>query len=388
MKKSDFHQSPSGRLVPTERSQWAFLPNPLPPPKLDLAALAQPLEKAARSIGELDGISRTLPDPYLLIRPLQIQEALTSSSMEGTHTTLDDMLLVEAGAAAQNRAPDTREVINYRRALASAISSLNQLPLSLRTLRDAHKMLLSGVTRNRGASVQAGEFKTHQNFIGAYEIEKARFIPPPPAETLACMSELEKFIHRENLPGLPALPALIDSALIHYQFETIHPFADGNGRVGRMLITLHLYASNTIRQPVLYLSPTLESRKDEYIDRMYEVSRTGDWHGWISFFLNVMALASQAAIATADRLLALQRGFRANLQQAGRSANLLRIVDLLFQSPVVTIPRIADRLGVTYRAAQLNVSSLVEAGVLFEVEGTSNPKFFAARAVLDAISVT
>jgi Fic family protein len=383
MKKADFIGSPSGSLTPTEREQWAFVPHSLPPADIDLAALACPLAEAAQAIGELNGIGRTLPDPFLLIRPLQAQEALTSSSMEGTYTTLNDLLLVEAGAGEQNRAPDTREVLNYRRALAAAIDSLGTVPLSLRTLCDAHRMLLSGVARQRGATARVGEFKQHQNFIGAYEIENARFVPPPPQQAVNCMSDLEKFIHRENKAGLPPL---IDAALIHYQFETIHPFADGNGRVGRMLITLHLYASKTIRQPILYLSPTLESRKDEYIDRMFEVSRTGDWHGWLRFFLEIVKLASLAAITTADQLLTVQRRYRADLQKAGRSANVLAIIDLLFRSPVVSIPQIAEHLDVTYRSAQLNVDTLMGTHVLEEITGTSNPKFFAAREILNVIS--
>jgi Fic family protein len=360
------------------------VPNPLPP-QLDEATradLAGALADASAAVGELNGIGRLLPDPYLLIRPLQAQEALTSSSMEGTYTTLNDLLLVEAGAGEEHRAPDTREVLNYRIALAEAIDSLDQVPLSLRTLRDAHRRLLGGVARHRGASVQAGEFKRSQNFIGAYEIERARFIPPPPSEALICLDAMERFIHRES----PAFHVLIDAALLHYQFETIHPFADGNGRVGRMLITLHLFHVGLIRHPILYLSPTLEGRKDEYIDRMYAVSQAGDWLGWIRFFLDVVAHAARQAIDTADRLRQVEKRYRAALQQAGRSANLLTIVDLLFRMPVVSIPQVAEHLGVTYRAAQMNVQSLTKAGVLHEHDGTSNPRLFVAQDILKAIS--
>lgn len=384
MHRATFEQSPSGSLVPTERGQCAFVPNPLPPPldEATWAALAHPLAEASAAVGELNGIFRLLPDPYLLTRPLQAQEALTSSSMEGTYTTLSDLLLVEAGAAEDNRAPDTREVLNYRLALSEAIDSLETVPLSLRTLRDAHRRLLSGVARHRGAHVHAGEFKRNQNFIGAYEIEKARFIPPPPAETLVCLDAMERFIHRDG----DRYPPLIDAALLHYQFETIHPFADGNGRVGRMLITLHLFQAGAIRSPILYLSPTLEGRKDEYIDRMFEVSRTGDWFGWIAFFLEIVRDAARQAIETADRLREVEKRYRAALQQAGRSANLLSIVDLLFRTPVVSIPQVAEHLGVTYRAAQMNVQSLVKAGVLGEHTGTSNPRLYVAWDILTAIS--
>lgn len=383
MKREDFAGSPTGRLVPTERGQWAFVPNDLPAANLDMAALAEPLAQAAQLLGELNGIGRTLADPYLLIRPLQVREAITSSSMEGTYTTLNDLLFLEAGEAEHTRPPDTREVFNYRRALSLAIESLNDLPLSLRTLRDAHGRLLTGVAAHRGASAQAGEFKQHQNFIGAYEIENARFIPPPPRESLESLDKLEKHIQREDRLGIPDL---IDSALIHYQFETIHPFADGNGRVGRMLITLHLYMRGVIRQPILYLSPVFERRKDEYIDRLYEVSRRGAWNEWITFFLDVVSEACKKAIGTTDKLVALQKDFRRRLREAGRSANLVTICDHLFRSPVVSIPKVADVLKVQYRSAQLNVDSLVKVGILEEIPGTSNPKFFIAREVRDIIN--
>lgn len=384
MIKADFERSPSGSLIPTERGQWAFVPRDLPP-ELDLGALAGPLSRAAQLLGELNGISRTLPDPYLLIRPLQAREALTSSSMEGTFTTVDDLLLLDAGAAERSGAGDVREVNNYRRALSQAIESLDTLPLSLRTLRDAHRRLLMGVARHRGSAVQAGEFKRHQNFIGAYEIENARFIPPPPREARAALNALECYIQRE--PRGP-VPDLIDAALIHYQFETIHPFSDGNGRVGRMLIPLHLFMRQVIRQPVLYLSPTLETRKDEYIDRMYDVSRYGAWHEWVAFFLDVVAEACETTVATADALLALQQDYRARLRDAGRSANLITILDLLFRRQVITIPRIAEHLSVTYRSAQLNIEALARVGILEEVAETSNPKYFIARGIRDIINET
>lgn len=383
MKREDFSNSPTGRLVPTEKGQWAFVPNDLPASGLNLAALAAPLAEAAQLLGELNGIGRTLPDPYLLIRPLQVREAITSSSMEGTYTTLDELLMLEAGEAERSRMTNTLEVFNYRRAFSNAIESLNELPLSLRTLRDAHRTLLTGVASHRGANAQAGEFKQHQNYIGAYEIENARFVPPPRTEALAALDRLEKYVQREDRLGIPDL---IDAALIHYQFETIHPFADGNGRVGRMLITLHLHMRRAIHQPILYLSPVFEQRKDEYIDRLYNVSRHGAWNEWVAFFLNVVAEACRKAIDTTDALLALQKDFRQRLKHAGRSANLITICDQLFRSPIVTIPRVAEALKVQYRSAQLNVESLVRVGILAEMAGTSNPKFFMAREIRDIIN--
>lgn len=385
VRKADFSQSPSGNLVPTEMGQWAFDPHDLPPHPVDFAGLVPGLARASQLLGELNGLGRTLPDPYLLIRPLQVREALTSSSMEGTFTTVDDLLLLDAGAPERNRVADTREVNNYRRALSEAIDSLATVPLGFRTLRDAHRRLLDGVGRERGRHSTPGEYKRHQNFIGAYEIENARFIPPPPDHARRALERLELYMQR---PERGAFPDLIDAALIHYQFETIHPFSDGNGRVGRMLITLFLYARGAIRQPLLYLSPIFEKRKEEYIDRMYEVSRFGRWHDWISFFLEVVAEACEAAVSTADALLALQKDYRARLSAAGRSANLHTILDLLFRRQVVTIPTLADHLKVNYRSAQLNVEALVRIGVLHEVAETSNPKYFIARGIRDIINET
>ncbi len=382
MIREDFSSSPTGSLVPTERGQWAFVPMDLPPVNLSMAELAAPLEKASKLLGELNGIGRLLPDPYLLIRPLQVREALTSSSMEGTYTTIEDLLLLEAGASEHTRLSDTREVLNYRRALSDAIASLQTLPLSLRTLRDAHRTLLQGTARHRGANAQPGEFKSHQNFIGGGVIEKARFVPPPPKQAIASLEALEKYIQREDRLGMPDL---IDAALIHYQFETIHPFADGNGRVGRMLVTLHLFMRGAIRQQILYLSPVFERRKDEYIDFMYNISRIGDWTSWISFFLDVICEASSGAINTADALLSLQNSYRQRIKIVSRSNNLMSIVDFLFRYQVVSIPIIADHLSVTYRSAQLNVEALLNANILREIPGTSNPKYFIAHEIRNII---
>jgi len=383
MKKSDFGGSPAGSLVPTENGQWAFVPHPLPPAALDMTSLAAQLSTASQLVGELNGIGRTLTDPLLLIRPLQAREALTSSSMEGTYTTLDELLFLDAGGAESDRLPDTREVWNYRLALTTAIESLDSVPLSLRTLREAHRMLLGGVSSRRGSKARPGEFKVLQNYIGARDIDSARFIPPPPDKALACLSDLERYLHRDDREQIPAL---IDAALVHYQFEAIHPFADGNGRVGRMLITLQLYMRGVLRQPILYLSPVLERRKDEYIDLMFDVSRKGEWTPWVSFFLDVVAESSRSAITTADALLALQREYRIRAAGAGRSSNLLTIIDHLFRAQMVTIPSIATLLGVTYRSAQLNVEALTSVGILSEYPGPSNPKYFIASEIRDLIN--
>jgi len=342
------------------------------------------LVNATQSLGELNGILRTLADPYILIQPLQAREALTSSSMEGTYTTVDALLLAEAGfGGGQAQSSDTREVYNYSVALRNAVSSLSEIPLSLRTIRNAHSDLLRGVTRARGANIQAGEFKQHQNWIGAAAIEAARFVPTPPAQTLPCLNQLEAYLHRD---GRNQAPALLDAAFMHYQFEAIHPFADGNGRVGRILIPVMLYERKALSHPALFLSRALEGRKDEYIDRMFEVSRSGDWAGWINFFMDIVMQTCRETIATADKLLLMRERYRTQLQEAGRSALLLSTVDRLFIHPVFSIPQLAGSLSVTYPAAQKHLNTLLRLNIVQEIEGTSYPKYFAAREILNAIT--
>lgn len=363
--------------------QPAFVPHPLPP-RFDLAEVTGGLAAAAQALGELNGIGRTLDNPYLLITPLQAQEALTSSSMEGTYTTLDDLMLFEAGLDDDERlAPDTREVRNYAVALREAIASLDRLPLCLRSISDTHMRLLGGLKSERGGSAAPGQLRDGQNWIGARTIENARFVPPPASEAREALFQLEKYIQREDKT---ALPDLIDAAIVHYQFETIHPFADGNGRVGRILIPILLIERGVLKRPLLYLSPYFEANKGTYIDLMFEVSRSGDWVSWIRFFLQGIEESAIRATLTADRLFALRADYRARLQKAGRSALLLAIVDQLFASPVFTIPALATHLKVTYRAAQKNVETVMAAGIIEEVERTSHPKYFAARELLGVVN--
>jgi Fic family protein len=382
MDKSAFERSTTGRVVPTIGGQWAFVPNDLPP-ILDMNDFVAPLVEATQLLGELNGVFKTLPDPYILIRPLQTKEALTSSSMEGTYTTIDELMLAEAGYDHAKQSADTREVLNYSSALKNAILSLSDIPLSLRTITTSHEDLLNGVSKARGAMIRPGELKAHQNWIGARTIENARFIPPPPGEAREALYALEKYIQRD---GREKTPPLIEAALIHYQFETIHPFPDGNGRVGRILIPLYLFERKTIRHPVLYISPWLEKHKDEYIDRMFSVSKDGDWSGWIEFFLNAVSETCKATIQTADHLFSMRERYRKTLQARGRSALLLSMVDHIFHRPVFSIPQMADFLGVTYRAAQSNIDVLENAGIIEHLHATAHPKFYAARELLRAIT--
>lgn len=382
MDRNGFAAKATGTLIPTIGGRNAFVPAPLPPQILAIDRLLPELTRATQAVGELKGIGRTIPNPLLLVRPLQRREAVSSSSMEGTYTTLTDLFLYEAGANERATRGDNREVLNYVRALEGAIDGLSTLPISTRLLRDAHRVLLSGVARHRGASVEAGELKRDQNWIGGSgRIDSARFIPAPPAETPGALDTLMGFVNREERPS-----PLIDAALAHYQFEAIHPFADGNGRVGRMLITLMLIDNGTLPQPLLYMSPYLERHKDHYIDLMYAVSRDGAWEDWIAFFLQAVAESAAETISLVERLQDLQREYRERFQTARRSALMLRIVDLAFERPVRSISDFAEALGVTYGGAQNNINELIAQGVAEEVGGTY-PKLIRFPGVLEALQV-
>lgn len=383
MDRSGFGANASGTLLPIFGKRKAFVPNRLPPAEIDLNPLATQLAEASQAIGELKGIGRTVANPSLLIRPLQRREAVSSSGMEGTYSTLSDLYLFEAGAGDAGKREDSREVFNYVQALESAIEELGNLPICSRLLRDAHRILLTGVQKHRGAAVDAGELKREQNWIGGDgRIETARFIPPPPREAADAIDDLATFINREDRGGIPPL---IDAALAHYQFETIHPFADGNGRVGRMLITLILIERDVLPQPLLYMSPWLERHKDAYIDLMFEVSRDGAWHAWLDFFLRGVTASALGTIKVVERLQDLQRRYREGFQTARRSALIPRIIDLAFEQPVMTVSEIARRTGTSYQSAANNVAPLVTAGLATEMG--SHPKLIVFEEVLEALRV-
>lgn len=381
MDKNGFADAATGTLIPTIGGRKAFLPAPLPP-HIAVDRFLPELTRATQAVGELKGVGRTVPNPLLLVRPLQRREAVSSSSMEGTYTTLTDLFLFEAGASEAATRGDNREVLNYVRALEGAIDGLASLPISTRLIRDAHRVLLTGVARHRGASVEAGELKRDQNWIGGGgRIESARFVPAPPSETPEALDRLFGFINRQDREA-----PLIDAALAHYQFEAIHPFADGNGRVGRMLITLMLIDNGTLPQPLLYMSPYLERHKDRYIDLMYAVSRDGAWEAWIAFFLDAVAESASETIAVVERLQDLQRDYRERFQTARRSALMLRIIDLAFERPVRPVSDFTEALDVSYGGAMNNIRELIAQGVAEEVAGTY-PKLIRFPGVLEALRV-
>lgn len=379
MNLEQFSPKAPGHLVGTIENAKAFVPAPLPP-EIDFASIFKEYGAAMAAIGMLNAKMAQLSNPGLIIRPLQRREALLSSAMEGTFTTSDELALLEAGAEGAGKA-DTREVLNYVKALTHSVGLMKQLPICHRLIREAHEKLLTGLSNQRGGHKRPGEYKKEQNWIGGPTPAKARFVPPPPSETMKAMDDLEAFINRESPESIPPL---IEAALVHYQFETIHPFADGNGRVGRILIPLILLARGLISEPVFYPSASLESRKDMYIDRMFDVSATGDWTGWLRFFLKACEDTCISSAEVVDRMLGLQAEYRERAMKEFRSNNVIILIDHLFSSPAVSTPIVQNLLGVTHRAARMTIANLEKIGILEKMDGFSMPEFFVAKGVLRA----
>ncbi len=373
MKTEDFTDPKSGILISTIGNSRAFVPAPLPP-VIDLSKIALKLAKTMLAVGELRGACRRLQNPDILVRPLQRREALTSSAMEGTFTTEDALLLAELDGIKGAKDDSTREVYNHLRALNQSLEMLDTLPISHRVIKKAHEILLSGLSRSRGAQKRPGQYKQDQNWIGGLTIDVARFIPPPPAETQTCMDELERYINREiDHDWSP----LIDLALVHYQLEAIHPFADGNGRVGRMLISLMAVHNGLLDMPVLYISPALEQKKDQYIDLMYQVSTEGKWIEWLNFFFMTIEESCIETIASIDRLITLQELYRKQVTEKARTSNIITLVDYLFDRPIIRVSDAEKKLGVTYRAARQIIKKLQDIGILKELTGWYPAVFYA-----------
>lgn len=380
MNPEDFRSSPAGRLVPIQQGQMAFVPNPLPPPNLNLGKLAGPLASATLALGELSGIGRTLPNPHLLIRPFTRLEAIASSKIEGTVTTVPELLILEASADPAKARTDTREVNNYTRALQHGLERLPTLPISKRLMSEIHAVLLAGVSDDRGARFVPGEFKKDQNWIGARLLQNAKFIPSPPMQSIDALDDLEKYIHQQK-----SLPVLIRLALIHYQFETIHPFPDGNGRVGRLLIPLILCEEKALSQPLLYLSTFFEKNYDKYIDLMFEVSKSGAWEPWIEFFLEGVESSARNAIRKSHALQDLHHRYLKSVQSARASILLTKMIEELFHIPALSIPSAMMFLKITYNSAKNNMKRLVDLGILSPRVPASRPQFFFATEILDVV---
>lgn len=337
------------------------------------------LSAADQALGLLGGAGRSLPNPHLLSSTLLRREAVLSSRIEGTQASLSDLVLFEVEGSKEERG-DVREVLNYVEAVEHVLNPERRLPLSLPLLREAHEILLSGV--RGGAHATPGAFRRTQNWIGppSCTLDDATYVPPPPERLWEALDAFEKYLHAEH-----GLPALLTVACLHYQFETIHPFLDGNGRVGRLLISLLLAEWGLLSEPMLDLSAYIEPRRDDYYARLLAVSTHGDWAGWFGFFLEAVERQATDVVARAMRLQTLRDEFRSRVATARSTGLLGLLVDALFATPALTIPRAVQVLGVTHRAARLNVEKLVDVGILVEVGGRARTRLFVAPAVLRAV---
>lgn len=379
MDKNLFSSDSLGKLVKINifgEQDWSFVPNGLQS-QLHISERLWPLLLNAREeLARLDGVGRHMPNYELLLKPLQHREALKSSSLEGTYATPEELLLFEIEPKEPKSQHDQvnswKEVFNYSNALRKGQKLLtDELPISLRLIKELHKELLSGV---RGHHRDPGNFRRSQVHIES----DRRFIPPPPGETVECLNELENFIHKDN-----EIDPLIFCFLVHYQFETIHPFLDGNGRVGRLLLSLMIYKWCNLTSPWLYLSAFFDKYKDEYIRNLFNVSAKGDWETWIAYCLRATTYQAKDALKRFDKLVSLRDTYLNRITGCKGSIRLHKIIDKLFESPAVSIPQITKMFDITYPTANNDINLLIKQNILVKGSLSSRPKIFLSPEIIN-----
>jgi Fic family protein len=362
----------SGLFVPQGDGYSAFVPKPLPPtPPIELdSELLALLEQSGTELGRLDGVARVIPDPDFFVSMYVRREAVLSSQIEGTQSTLEDLLEREIGAGGDDHRSDVLDIVNYVQAMNFGLERLQTLPLSLRLIREIHRELLKD---GRGSRATPGEFRRTQNWIGpdGASIEQATFVPPPVPEMEKALGDLEGFLHAES-----PYSTLIEVGLAHAQFETIHPFLDGNGRVGRLLNTFLLVQRGVLRKPLLYLSFYFKLHRTEYYDRLMAVRVKGDWEGWLRFFLRGVVQTAREATATAERIFELRETHRTMIIERGLGDNALRLLSALFQRPLLNVNLAAEILGTTYPTASRLVGGLEDLGILVEITGRKRSRIY------------
>lgn len=373
--------SRAGRYVQQPTGYRAFVPEPLPPnPHVRIAGDLQVLlSQADRALGRLDGSIQTLPNPDLFVYMYVRKEAVLSSQIEGTQSSLQDVLAAEAKIFSPDRPQDVDEVVNYVRAMNHGLARLVELPVSIRLIREMHADLLQGV---RGEHLTPGELRTRQNWIGPADcqLNEATFVPPPPHEVAQHLADLERFLHADT-----GLPLLIKIGLAHAQFETIHPFLDGNGRVGRLLITFLLCEKQALLKPVLYLSYYFKVHRQAYYDHLQSVRDAGTWEQWLSFFLRGVVKVSEQATDTARRILSLREEHRRTItENLGRAAgNGHRVLEHLYEHPIVSVNEVQDLTGTTYPAANDLVARMVDRDILREFTGQARNRRFSYQSYIN-----
>ncbi len=375
----------SGKYVPQPSGYRTFVPKPLPPdPALVMDGdIIHLLSLADRSIGRLDAATDNLPDPDFFVYSYVVREAALSSQIEGTQATADDVFDKQAGVATKQPPDDVDEILNYVDAMKHGLEQLKtgQLPLSLRLIRDIHRKLLHDV---RGQEKQPGELRKRSNWIGPREctIQEADFVPPPPHEMRKAIGDLEMFIQRG-----PRMPLLIKCGLVHAQFETIHPFLDGNGRVGRLLITFMLCHAEVLTRPLLYLSHYFKEHRDEYYDRLQRVRDKSDWEGWLEFFLRAVFEVSVQATKKARQIVQLKKDHQRLLREKGQQrVNALTLLDLLYEKPIVNASIVAERLHVTLAPVYSLIRNFQKLELLHEITGRERNRIFFYQPYLDILN--
>lgn len=359
----------------------AFVPPPLPPkPQIDVLALLDRLSLAERALGRLDGITMLLPRQELFLYMYVRKEAVLSSQIEGTQSTLTDLLRFETEAQTGEPIDDIREVSNYVDAMMYGLERLEELPLSLRLIREMHARLLQS---GRGGTKSPGEFRRTQNWIGGSRPGNALYVPPPVTELDACLDALERFIHEDG----SRLPALIKAGLLHVQFETIHPFLDGNGRIGRLLVTLYLCVNGVLRKPLLYLSLYLKTHRADYYRLLQEVRENGNWEAWLDFFLAGVAETANQAFEAATRIVDLFKEDRERItNETDRAGSTLRIHDLFQQNPFLTSNQLVQKTGLSAPTVNAALADLEKMGVVEEITGRKRGRVFSYQRYLAILS--
>lgn len=380
MKPEDFKSSTDGKVLHSLKGYWTFIPNPLPPSINWSSSLTSAVGAADRALGKLDSLANTLPSPHIMVRPFIHREAVLSSRIEGTRASLNDVYVYEASQLSYlESTTDVREVHNYARALDYGIERLRSLPVSLRLIREIHVVLMEGV---RGEYLTPGEFRRSQNWIGppGSTIESARFVPPPVDEMQMALDDLEKFIHTSS-----DLPPLVKAALIHYQFEAIHPFLDGNGRIGRLLIILLLTEWGILTQPWLYLSAYFEAHRTTYYDHLLAISQKGEWELWLAFFLDGIETQSEDAVSRIKSLQRLRFTYHEMVKDERAAERLMQAIEVLFERPILAIRQLGAAMDVPYRSAQRYIDKLEQLGILLEVTSRARNRIYQADEILSAL---
>jgi len=372
----------SGTQINQPTGYKAFIPNPLPPnPPIRIEGEIQHLLTNANiAIGKMDTMGYLAPNLEHIIAMYVRKEALLSAQIEGTQASLEDIFEYENQIPVKN-INDVKEVVNYIKALNHGMKRLAEFPMSIRLIKEIHEILLEGA---RGKEKTPGEFRKSQNWIGSpgSTLATASFVPPPPKEAMDAMGELELFLHKDS-----ELPLLINCALMHYQFETIHPFLDGNGRLGRLLITFYLYWKGVLQYPLLYLSYYLKIHRQEYYDRLNLVRERGDYEQWIIFFLKGIIWTSESALQTIKNLLQLQEDHKKRLISKKLSTPYaIALLDYLFEKPHLTINDVADHIKISYQGAKALVDQFVTAEILKEITGKRRDKRYSCWEYLAFLS--